>query len=120
MKFRKSTEGFILALALPLVGCSSSVEETAHVIDADKAKGTVDIGFIHDATWVVLNDGGRNANWVYAEKEAQKVCQKWGYKSAEKLSDIILNENQLTNDGSYISQKFWIKMQCIVNNEHDQ
>lgn len=50
MKFRKSTEGFILALALPLVGCSSSVEETAHVIDADKAKGTVDIGFIHDAT----------------------------------------------------------------------
>ena len=116
MNFSKIALSIIFAFTLPLSGCSSSVEETAHVIDADRAKGTVDIGFIHDATWVVLNDWGKNANWLYAENEAKKVCQKWGFKNAEKLSDVILNENQLTNDGFYISQKFWIKMQCIVEN----
>ena len=56
MNFSKIALSIIFAFTLPLSGCSSSVEETAHVIDADRAKGTVDIGFIHDATWVVLND----------------------------------------------------------------
>ena len=46
MKFSKIALSIIFAFTLPLSGCSSSVEETAHVIDADRAKGTVDIGFI--------------------------------------------------------------------------
>lgn len=52
----------------------------------------------------------------YMLKMKLKRLSKWGFKNAEKLSDVILNENQLTNDGFYISQKFWIKMQCIVEN----
>ena len=40
------------AYTLIICGCSSSAKEVAHVIDADRAKGTVDIGFIHDSTWV--------------------------------------------------------------------
>lgn len=66
------------AYTLIICGCSSSAKEVAHVIDADRAKGTVDIGFIHDSTWVYINDGGKGANWSIAEKKAQEVCQKWG------------------------------------------
>lgn len=109
------------AYTLNICGCSSSANEVAHVIDADRAKGTVDIGFIHDSTWVYINDGGKGANWSIAEKEAQEVCQKWGYKTAERLSDVIQNENNVSYDfydgASYKnvdSQKFVIKLQCIV------
>lgn len=109
------------AYTLNICGCSSSAKEVAHVIDADRAKGTVDIGFIHDSTWVYINDGGKGANWSIAEKEAQEVCQKWGYKTAERLSDVIQNENNVSYDfydgTSYKnvdSQKFVIKLQCIV------
>ena len=109
------------AYTLNICGCSSSANEVAHVIDADRAKGTVDIGFIHDSTLVYINDGGKGANWSIAEKEAQEVCQKWGYKTAERLSDVIQNENNVSYDfydgTSYKnvdSQKFVIKLQCIV------
>lgn len=121
MKVNKIFLGLMFACTLPIYGCTSSEKEVAHVIDADRAKGTVDIGFIHDSTWVYINDGGKGANWSIAEKKAQKVCQNWGYKTAEKLSDVIQNENNVSydfyNGTSYEdidSQKFVIKLQCIV------
>lgn len=68
------------AYTLNICGCSSSAKEVAHVIDADRAKGTVDIGFIHDSTWVYINDGGKGANWSIAERKLRKFVKNGDIK----------------------------------------
>lgn len=117
MKMSKSlclTVAAIIVSGFILTGCASSEGEEVHILDADRAGGTVTIGFIHNAEAVVITDGGVKANWNSGFREAQQACQKWGYPDADWLSPMV------TETQRYDTQKFTMKIQCVVSANQEQ
>lgn len=76
---------YLTILTTLLAGCASSKGMPVEVVDANRAAGTVEVGFVK-ADNLPLGDDGRYAHWEDAPRIASQVCSRWGYDHAVELT----------------------------------
>lgn len=97
-----------------LVACATSTGKPVDVVDADKSKGVVSVGFIHTEN-LPLMDNGEGARWDEALGIAEGVCKKWGYTGAEQLTKYTKREGVVNGYGQLMNGAIYYKYQCIGN-----
>ena len=85
---------WLAVVALCLSGCA--VKPPMGVLKASKADGSVTVGYLMNGT----QPGGFTGEFTAAAKmKADKVCQGWGYKEAEDINEMTLQECTSTSMG---------------------
>lgn len=97
-----------------LVACATSTGKPVDVVDADKSKGVVSVGFIHTEN-IPLMDNGEGARWSEAMGIAEGVCKRWGYTGAEQLTKYAKKEGVVNGYGQLINGAIYYKYQCTGN-----
>lgn len=105
----------VLASISILTACATSTGKPVEVVDADKAAGTVDIGFVH-ADGTVLMDEGENARWDMAVALASEVCKRWGYKCADELTPHAKVSGLRNGYGYLLNGTVTRKYMCLDKN----
>ena len=80
----------VLASISILTACATSTGKPVEVVDADKAAGTVDIGFVH-ADGTVLMDEGENARWDMAIALADELTPHARTEGRKNAYVFLLN-----------------------------
>ncbi|ECB7109647.1 hypothetical protein EXB91_24760 [Salmonella enterica subsp. enterica serovar Florida] len=100
-----------------LVGCASSKGKPVEVVNANRAAGTVEVGFVKDDA-LPLADDGRYAQWENAPGIASQVCKRWGYDHAVELTPHS-REVGMRNGYGYLMNGSITKLyQCLKPGEN--
>lgn len=100
-----------ISSAMVLSACATSTGQPMRVLDGNKAAGTVAVGMYHKG--LPLIDDGAGANWKDARAVATQACQRWGYKSAEPMSDLVKTKGSVNGYGQLVNGYIYITFQCV-------
>ncbi|MCU6262208.1 hypothetical protein [Escherichia coli] len=76
---------YTVCIVILLTGCASSKDKPVEVVDANRAAGTVEVGFVKSDSLPLMDDG-QYAQWHEAPQIASTVCKRWGYERAVQLT----------------------------------
>ncbi|ENQ3930729.1 hypothetical protein ACEF99_002576 [Salmonella enterica subsp. enterica serovar Newport] len=106
-----------LIIVILLAGCASSKGKPVEVVNANRAAGTVEVGFVKDDA-LPLADDGRYAQWENAPGIASQVCKRWGYDHAVELTPHS-REVGMRNGYGYLMNGSITKLyQCLKPGEN--